>query len=162
MSRPMTAAGTMPKWESAEYRPPMLGRPWKMCRNLSPRATCSIFEPGSVTAMKRDPACSAPTTCFARSKKYCLKILGSSVLPDLLDTRNSVLARSTFCSIALICAGSVESSTCSSGRPAIVPKVIFRTSGHRLEPPMPSSNTWEKPLLRASSATAVSSCRCAS
>jgi len=31
----MTAAGTKPKFDSAEYRPPMLGTPKKMCRNLS-------------------------------------------------------------------------------------------------------------------------------
>ena len=29
--------------------------------------------------------------CFTRSKKYCLKIFGSSVLPDLLDTMKMVL-----------------------------------------------------------------------
>ena len=59
-------------------------------------ATCCIFEPGSVMAMKRLPALSAPTVCFARSKKYCLKMLGSSVVPDLLETMNSVLRQIDF------------------------------------------------------------------
>ena len=52
-------------------------------------------------AMKRLPALSAPTVCFTRSKKYCLKMLGSSVVPDLLETMNSVFARSTLFSDCL-------------------------------------------------------------
>ena len=36
----------------------------------------------------------APLAFSARSKKYCLKMLGSSVEPDLLETMNSVFARS--------------------------------------------------------------------
>jgi hypothetical protein len=52
---------------------------------------CS-FEPGSVMAMKRDPARSTPTAAFARSKKYCFRMLGSTVLPDLLETMKSVRA----------------------------------------------------------------------
>ena len=65
--------------------------------------------------MKRLPALSAPMVCFTRSKKYCLKIFGSSVVPDLLETMNKVLGRFTLFSEALTCAGSVESSTCSCG-----------------------------------------------
>ena len=59
---------------------------------------------------------SAPTVCFVRSKKYCLKMFGSSVLPDLLETMNSVFAMSIWCSNAFTCAGSVESSTCRVGK----------------------------------------------
>ena len=57
----------------------------------SPRliAIFSSDEPGSVIATKRWPALAVPIA-LARSKKYCLKMLGSSVLPDLLDTMNSV------------------------------------------------------------------------
>ena len=44
-------------------------------------------------------------------------MLGSRVEPDLLETMNSVFARSTLRSTAWTCAGSVESSTCSSGKP---------------------------------------------
>ncbi len=65
--------------------------------------------------MKRLPARSAPTSCLARSKKYRMKMFGSRVLPDLLDTMKSVLATSIFRSIARIWPGSVESSTKSSG-----------------------------------------------
>ncbi len=59
-------------------------------------------------ATKRLAASAAPTAAFARSKKYCLKMLGSSVLPDLLDTMNRVRARSIRLSKWRICAGSVE------------------------------------------------------
>ena len=95
----------------------MLGSPKKMWRNPSASATCCIFEPGSVIAMKRFPASAAPTTCFTRSKKYCLKIFGSSVLPDLLDTMKIVFARSILLSTARTSAGSVESRTCTCGKP---------------------------------------------
>src|SRR2546422_7880285 len=94
----------------------MLGSPWKTCRKRSDSATCSNFDPGSVMAMKRLPAFSAPTTCFTRSKKYCLKMFGSKVVPDLLETTNRVLARSTLPSNALICDGSVESRDRKSTR----------------------------------------------
>src|SRR5258707_548348 len=56
-------------------------------------------------------------------------MLGSSVLPDLLDTMQIVLLRSTWASMALICAGSVESSTCSAGKPLILPEVLRMTFG---------------------------------
>lgn len=48
----------------------------------------------------------APT----RPKIYSMKMLGSSVLPDLEETMNSALPRSTTRSIVLICAGSVLSN----------------------------------------------------
>ena len=116
-SSPIAAAGTRPKSDRTEYRPPMPGIPNAMCRNRSRSATFCIFDPGSVMAMKRDPTSLAPTARFAHSKKYCFKIFGSSVLPDLLDTMKSVRAGSIVLSIVRICAGSVESSTSSSGRP---------------------------------------------
>ena len=63
---------------------------------------------------------------------------------------------------ALTCIGSVESRTCSSGNPAILPKVFCMTSGPwRLDPPMPSSNAWEKPSLFAASAIVLSRSICA-
>jgi len=62
----------MPKLEIAEYRPPMLGTPMKILRNLSASATCCILELGSVMAMKRLPVSFSPTLAFTRSKKYCL------------------------------------------------------------------------------------------
>src|SRR5215510_15099789 len=72
-------------------------------------------------------------------------MLGSSVLPDLLETMHTVLARFTLPSNVLTWDGSVESSTCNSGNPGILPKVILSTSGPRLDPPMPSSRACEKP-----------------
>src|SRR6516164_6521654 len=139
----------------------MLGTPWKVFQNLSDRATCCIFEPGSVTAMNRLPTSSSPTACLIRSKKYCLKMLGSSVLPDLLDTMQRVFLRSSLFSSSLICAGSVESRTCSSGKPATLPKVMRRTSGQRLEPPIPSSTTCLNLIFLTSSANCLKAARLA-
>src|SRR5213075_2128681 len=53
----------------------------------------------------------------------------SSVEPDLLETIKKVFARSSLSSDALICTGSVESRTCSRGKPSILPNVIANTSG---------------------------------
>ncbi len=69
-------------------------------------------------AMKRFGASSAPTASGMRSKKYCSKMFGSSVVPDLLETMKRVRARSILRSRGLTCAGSVESRMCSSGWPS--------------------------------------------
>ena len=44
--------------------------------------------------------CPRPPLCLTSSKKYCLKMLGSSVVPDLLETMKIVLPISTLFSIA--------------------------------------------------------------
>src|SRR5437660_1580577 len=88
-------------------------------------------------------------------------MLGSSVLPDLLETMQRILWRSTFASMALICAGSVESRTCSSGNPFIFPNVMRRTSGHRLEPPMPSKSASLNRAFFTSPATCFRTSMCA-
>src|SRR5215469_12944757 len=111
-----------------------------MCRKPSAFATCSIFEPGSVIAIKWLPAFPAPTAFSISAKKYCLRMFGSRVEPDLLATTASVFVRSTLSRVAFTCAGSVESTMCSTGYPLCGPKVTPRTSGQRLEPPMPRSN----------------------
>ena len=41
--------------------------------------------------------------------------------------------------------GSVESRTSNWGKPACRPKVIAKTSGQRLDPPMPKRTAWAKP-----------------
>ena len=51
-------------------------------------------------AMNRLPASFAPTSRWTRSKKYCLKMFGSSVEPDLLETMTRVFLRSTLFSNA--------------------------------------------------------------
>ena len=58
------------------------------------------------------------------SKKYALRMFGSSVPPDLLDTMHSVVASVTFFSNAAICCGSVLSSTCKVGKPPRLPNVL--------------------------------------
>ena len=118
-----------------------------MPRNPSTFATCSSLEPGSVMAMKRLPAASAPTARRISSKKNCLRMFGSSVEPDLLATTTKVSPRFTSSHAAFTCAGSVESTMRSSGNPGRWPKVLASTSGHKLEPPMPSSTTdWKSEL----------------
>src|SRR6267143_2183391 len=89
-------------------------------------------------------------------------IFGSSVLPDLLDTMQIVLLRSSLASMALICAGSVESRTCSSGNPLIFPNVMRKTSGQRLEPPMPSNKACLNLAFLTSSAICLKTSVCAS
>ncbi len=79
-------------------------------------------------------------------------MLGSSVLPDLLDTRNKVRLGSMRRSKSAICAGSVESSTWSFGKPGFEPKVWPSTSGPRLDPPMPNSSASLNPARFTSSA----------
>src|ERR1019366_2128446 len=85
-----------------------------------------------------------------------MKMLGSSVLPDLEETMNSVLPISTACSIALICAGSVPSSMWKRGQLACCPNVLPNTSGPRLDPPIPSSTRSVNPPCFTSFAKAVS------
>src|SRR6266568_6756776 len=123
-----------------------------MWRKPSPFATCSILEPGSVIARKWLPALSAPTAFCISAKKYCFKTLGSSVEPDLLATTTNVSARSTLLRAAFTCAGSVESTMCRAGNPDCGPKVTAKTSGQRLEPPIPRSKTDLKPAVFTSAA----------
>ena len=78
----------------------MSGQPKKIRRKPSRSATCCIADPGSVMAMNRRPASVAPTSRSTRSKKYCFRMFGSSVDPDLLETMKSVRSRSTACSNA--------------------------------------------------------------
>ena len=67
-SSPIAAAGSSPKFESAENRPPMDGMPWNTCLNRSARAIWSNCEPGSVMATKR-AAASPPSSVRARARK---------------------------------------------------------------------------------------------
>ena len=155
---PMAAAGTMPKWESAEKRPPTLGSPWKTFRKPSRWACLSRSVPGSVMATKRLPAW-PPRRLRVRSRKWARSAAGSMVVPDLDATMKSVRRRSISRSSERICAGTVESRTWSTGWPGTRPKVRAKTSGQRLEPPMPSTTAWAKPARRTSSETLPNSSR---
>ena len=66
------------------------------------------------------------------------------VVPDLLETTNSVRRRSIFFSMAATAAGWVLSRTSISGKPGPLPNVRRKTSGPRLDPPMPSRTTCRK------------------
>src|ERR1700730_12690093 len=92
-------------------------------------------------------------------------MFGSRVEPDLLETKKRVFSRSILFSKDLICAGSVESSTCRSGNPSIFPNDVRKTSGHRLDPPIPMSSASVKPVLpisRANSSKSLALLCCAS
>src|SRR3984957_19728854 len=82
-------------------------------------------------------------------------MFGSSVVPDLLDTQNKVRAGSIFARKARIWAGSVESRTNSCGALVCFPKVMLKTSGQRLEPPIPNKIRWAKPSSAISAAKAL-------
>jgi hypothetical protein len=84
------------------------------------------------------------TRSRARSKKCCFMMFGSSVVPDLLETMNSVRSGSIASSTAFTCAGTVESRTSIAGNFSAEPKLLASTSGKRLDPPIPSSSTWRK------------------
>ena len=73
----------------------------------------------------------------------------SMVEPDFDDARNSVASSGHSWPMRATAAGSVVSSTRSSGRPPDGGKVRARTSGKRLEPPMPMTTTWVRPSAAA-------------
>ena len=114
---PITAAGTMPKSrqhriapaDARDCRTRCAGNPSRSAIALQLRAGIGDGDEARAGLVGADRS-----PC-ARSKKYCLRMFGSSVLPDLLETMKSVLAGSILASIARICAGSVESSTSSFG-----------------------------------------------
>ena len=141
-SRPIAAAGTRPNGDSAEYRPPIDGTPEKMRRKPSRAATASSFDPGSVIATKCRPACAAPTRSDHALEEIRAEDVGLERRARLAGDDHQRRARDRRArSTAATCAGSVESSTCRRGPPGSCPKDSARTSGHRLEPPMPSSRT---------------------
>ena len=98
-------------------------------------------------AIKWLPTLSAPTTFFVRSKKYCLKMFGSSVLPDLLETMNRVVANVDliFERLDLCRIGGIEHMQGREIRnPAEGHPQNFRA---KLEPPIPSRRMSLKPGL---------------
>ena len=62
-SSPIRAAGTRPKYESTENRPPMSDGFRNARRNLCTRASSSSELPWSVMATKLLPACSSASDC---------------------------------------------------------------------------------------------------
>ena len=81
ISTPIRAAGTMPKGESAEKRPPIVGSPASTPRKPRSRASCSRALPGSVTAAKRLPFSPAQVQKYSRCERV------SIVEPDFEETR---------------------------------------------------------------------------
>src|SRR2546421_12536875 len=130
----------------------MSGGLGKIHRNSCSLASFSSPDPGSVMAANCFPA---PPPGFAGdlptrgeefitcSQKYAKCERVSVVSPDLDATMKSELWILIFDRTPRIVAGAVVSRTCSFGRPFTAPKVLRRTSGHRLEPPIPSRTTSE-------------------
>src|SRR2546425_7965837 len=121
------------------------------------RKSCSLAifsspEPGSVIAANCLPA---PPPGFAGdlptsgedfmtcSQKYAKCERVSVVSPDFEATMKRELWILIFDRTPRMVAGSVVSRTCSFGWPLTAPNVLRRTSGHRLEPPIPSRTTSE-------------------
>ncbi len=126
----------------------MSGLPWKMRRKPRSVATRSMLEPGSVTATKRAP--SSPVA----AQKCASSAFGSTVEPDFELTTKSEPSTGT----ARTASGSVVSTTTSS-RSATAAPTVPRTSGARLEPPIPQS-TMRSYGSAAARAQAASSSTC--
>ena len=87
-------------------------------------------------ATKRSPC---PPVC---SQKYLKWLSVSTVPPDLLDTTKSVWSRSTALSASRTAAGCGAVEDVELAGPSVVARKLRRkTSGARLDPPMPSSST---------------------
>ena len=102
-------------------------------------ASFSSELPLSVMAMKCLPGSSTAFSMCAQKKLNMA--LGSTVEPDLLDTMNRVVAMSRLSSVFSITSGSVVSSTVREGWPSALGNILLKTSGQRLDPPMPRSTT---------------------
>src|SRR5215213_9285311 len=124
----------------------MVGSPAKTARKPRLRASDSRSEPGSVTAAKdwaRLPAQSQKKSRWQRV---------SSVVPDFEETTKSVRAGSSAPAARRMAAGCVVSRTCRWS----LSNVRRRTSGARLDPPMPRRTTesnWPNPTAANSSSS---------
>src|SRR5437764_11241367 len=135
----------------------MSGGLGKTQRHLLSLASVSSEEPGSVIAANCQPApLPSPLPCRERetcSQQYAKCDRVSVVSPDFEATMKRVVGSLIRDRTPRIVAGSVVSRTCNRGCPRTTPKVLRRTSGHRLEPPMPSSTTSVYSLPSLPSAT---------
>ncbi len=132
----------------------------KVWRKPASLARVSSGLPASVTATNCIPGLGGPVASTrARKKSYKARV--SAVVPDLLETRNSVRGTLTWSSTRFTAAGSVESSIKRSGNPILEPKVRPNTSAQSEEPPTPRTTTWENCRRLTSSANALSSSTCA-
>src|SRR6185312_11722777 len=109
----------------------MVGSPAKTARKPRFRASDSSSEPGSV--MAANASARPPVQCQKKSRWHRV----SSVVPDFEEARNSVRAGSRESAARRMAAGCVVSRTCRCS----LSNVRRRTSGARLEPPMPRSTT---------------------
>src|SRR6184192_1053643 len=105
----------------------MSGGLGKTQRNLLSLASISSEEPGSVIAANCLPF---RLVC---SQKYAKCDRVSVVSPDFEATMKRVVGSLIRDRTPRIVAGSVVSRTCNRGCPRTTPKVLRRTSGHRLE-----------------------------
>ena len=120
----------------------MSGRFSKVARNRRSAASFASSEPGSVMTAN----CSG-RPLRAQNVSRWLRV--SMVEPDFDDARKRVASSGHSWLMRATAAGSVVSSTRSSARPPEGGKVRARTSGKRLEPPMPMTTTWVRPSAAA-------------
>ncbi len=102
--------------------------------SLSARRCSSVCS--SVMATKRDAQSFTPAASTRRRAAAAIA-LGSMVVPDLLATMKRDVAGLSRTSRTAT--GSVESSMRNRGPTSSRPKSRWKTSGARLEPPMPNS-----------------------
>ena len=156
-SSPASTAGTTPKNDRAEYRPPIsagFSKTRAYARSTPIRAR---LLPGSVIATKFLPGALRPAIRH-RDQKYAPNACVSRVSPDLLATITPVRERLTSSATRSTATGSVLSSTTNCGDPDALGSTSPITSGARLLPPIPSNTMWDNPDLN-SSAHAVNSGR---
>ena len=115
VSRPMAAMRHHSEIRERRIAPADAGHAMKNTpRNLWLAATPSMLEPGSVTAMKCRPAHRPQPSSSLRRNTACRCSVQASC--PICSTHRTASARDRSCRAdALICTGSVESSTSSSG-----------------------------------------------
>ncbi len=149
-SAPARAAGTSPKCDSAEYRPPMSARLANTRRKPRSRPSSASGVSGSLMTAKFDGS-------GWRCQNHSSRLRVSAVVPDLEEATTRVCSAGSSAATRAIACGSTESSTWSSSPRAGRARLRATTSGNRLEPPIPSTTAWVRPSARACSVQRSSS-----
>ena len=139
----------------------MLGTPKKMWRKLSRLRDLLHLRAGIGDGDEAVADFLVADLLATRSKKYCLKMLGSSVLPDLLETMKRVFCRSSFASKRFDLRGIGGIEHVQLGEALDLAEGEAQDFGQRLEPPMPSSRACLNSAFLMSAAMFFSVDRCA-
>ena len=146
-STPATAPGAMPKFESAEYRPPIVSRPCSTARK--PSALRLALERGAGIGDGHEPRGrpAPPTASRALRKEVALQHVRLERRPRLAGDEEQgarqVDRRLGGAHLGRI--GRVQRRAAAA--PPFAPlNVSASTSGARLDPPIPSSRAWSRPV----------------